>query len=190
MHEETQEDGSLLAASPIPTASPGAQRRVADLYERYHDRVFRAAFRVVGSESDAEDVLQTVFLRLLRQDESTLPDAEAGSYLHRAAVNAAVDLLRRRRAARTDALADREDRLPARTPAPDAGTELAALRERLRDALADLSPRAAEIFALRYFEGLGNREIAAALGTSWGTVAVTLHRTRARLKASLKGELR
>jgi RNA polymerase sigma-70 factor (ECF subfamily) len=53
-----------------------------------------------------------------------------------------------------------------------------------------LNPRAAEIFVLRYFEGYGNREIARLLQTSWSTVAVTLHRTRTKLKNDLKGELR
>ncbi len=41
------------------------------------------------------------------------------------------------------------------------------------------------MFALRYFEGLGNREIAELLGTSQGVVAVLLHRTRARLRKEL-----
>ena len=68
-----------------------------------------------------------------------------------------------------------------------AGTEL---RDRVRAALADLNPRAAEIFILRYFEGYGNREIARLLNTSWSTIAVTLHRTRAKLQKELKGELR
>ena len=47
------------------------------------------------------------------------------------------------------------------------------------------APRAAEMFALRYFEGLGNREIADLLGTSQGVVAVLLHRTRHRLRKEL-----
>jgi RNA polymerase sigma-70 factor (ECF subfamily) len=57
------------------------------------------------------------------------------------------------------------------------------------NALAQLNPRAAEIFALRYFDGYGNREIARLLNTSWSTVAVTLHRTRAKLQSALKGDI-
>ena len=57
--------------------------------------------------------------------------------------------------------------------------------------VARLSPRAAEIFTLRYFEGLGNQEIARLVGSSQGVVAVLLHRTRYRLRkeiTSLMGE--
>ena len=54
-------------------------------------------------------------------------------------------------------------------------------------ALSRLNPRAAEVFALRYFEGLDNREIARILGTSWSSVAVTLHRTRVRLRKEILG---
>src|SRR5688572_24368825 len=68
----------------------------AGLYERHYEAVFRAALRVTGNPADAEDVLQTVFLRVLARsgdvEDVTLPAA----YFKRAAVNAAVDVLRRR----------------------------------------------------------------------------------------------
>jgi len=57
----------------------------------------------------------------------------------------------------------------------------------LRGELAKLSPRTAEMFTLRYIEGLDNPEIARMMNTSQAVVAVTLHRTRARLKKSLRG---
>ena len=69
---------------------------LAELYERHHEAVFRAALRVTGSPADAEDVLQTVFLRLVARGEDAATARLSGAYLRRAAVNAAVDLLRRR----------------------------------------------------------------------------------------------
>jgi RNA polymerase sigma-70 factor (ECF subfamily) len=60
----------------------------------------------------------------------------------------------------------------------------------LRSELAQLSPRTAEMFTLRYIEGLDNPEIARMMNTSQAVVAVTLHRTRARLKKSLRGILK
>jgi len=171
----------------VPTAR---EKQVSLLFERHRDVVFRAAYRVMGSAADAEDVLQNVFLRLLRSEETVVVDETARSYLHRAAVNAAVDLLRRRHAARTDPLDDRQERIPDPRPDPAAVADVAALRSRLRAALAELSPRSAEIFVLSCFEGYGNREIARMLGTSWSTVSVSLHRTRARLRKSALGGLR
>ena len=59
------------------------------------------------------------------------------------------------------------------------------LRKLIRQAVAHLGSRAAEIFALRYFEGYENREIAQMLGTSQMVVAVTLHRARGRLRKEI-----
>lgn len=179
----------MTAPSARTQAPHDAGQRVATLYREHADRVFRAAWRVTGSDADAEDVLQTVFLRVLRQDDGAIDASQAGSYLHRAAVNAAVDLLRRRKAARVCALEPSEATLRSPEPGPHASTEMDERKARVRAALAELNPRAAEMVVLRYFEGYGNREIAAMLGTSWSTVAVTLHRAKARLRAGLLGEL-
>src|SRR5690242_11919667 len=66
------------------------------LFTEHHDHVFRAAYRVTGNPVDAEDVLQTVFLRLARRKDKLDLSPNPGSYLHRAAVNASLDLLRSR----------------------------------------------------------------------------------------------
>jgi RNA polymerase sigma factor (sigma-70 family) len=68
----------------------------AELYERHYETVFRAALRVTGNPADAEDVLQTVFLRVLSRSEQDDAAGRPAAYFRRAAVNAAVDLLRRR----------------------------------------------------------------------------------------------
>jgi RNA polymerase sigma-70 factor (ECF subfamily) len=69
---------------------------------------------------------------------------------------------------------------------PDAEAENSQLVGRLRSALGELSPRAAEIFTLRYIEELDNREIAALMHTSQAVVAVTLHQVRSKLKKRLR----
>src|SRR3954463_13469510 len=65
-----------------------------ELYQRHYEAVFRAALRVTGNAADAEDVLQTVFVRLLARtrDDAAL----SAAYFRRPAVNASVDVLRRR----------------------------------------------------------------------------------------------
>src|SRR4028119_509735 len=70
------------------------------IFREHHGNVFRTAYRITGNAADAEDVLQTVFMRLLRREEQPDLSNSAGSYLHRAAVNAALDTLRRRKRAR------------------------------------------------------------------------------------------
>ena len=147
------------------------------LYEAHHAMVFRTAHRITGNAADAEDVLQTVFLRLLKRD--TTGDIEnPESYLRRAAVNAAVDIVRARQ---TDNTLELE-----RLPASGSCTDLRDLRDTLRRALAKLPPRTAEMFALRFFEGYTNPEIAKLMGLSQIVVAVTVHRTRKKLQDELK----
>src|SRR3954467_3560883 len=81
---------------PIETTSPPVPAGFAGWYERHYEAVFRTALRVTGRPADAEDVLQTVFLRLLSGSEQDETARRPAAYFRRAAVNAAVDLLRRR----------------------------------------------------------------------------------------------
>ena len=136
--------------------------------------VFATAYRIAGNAADAEDVLHTVFLRLLRHGERVIAQPE--SYLRRAAVNAALDLVKSRRFVPADL-----DQMEA----PPENSGQSDLRDALRNALARLPGRTAEAFALRYFEDLRNPEIAELLGLTRVGVAVTLHRARRMLKEEL-----
>ncbi len=185
------------ASTPVPAGGPPAD--LAAIFEEHHGAVYRAAYRVTGNAMDAEDVLQTVFTRLLRRSGGTGaagrdvapprldPSQSVGSYLHRAAVNAALDLLRSRRRSRLVAIGDLEQELVDEAgPGPERLSSSRDLGRRLRAALGRLSPRQAEIFTLRYLEGLGNLEIARLLGSSQTAIAVILHRARHRLKLELR----
>ena len=143
-------------------------------------------------------MLQTVFLRLARRAGAGgdsggrgIDENEAGGYLHRSAVNAALDIVRSRQRAGWVPLepavdgGGAADTHASSAPDPEHVQRNRELRANLRLAIARLSPRSAEIFALRYFEGLSNREIASLMGASQGLVAVLLHRTRARLRKEL-----
>ena len=66
------------------------------LFQAHHDRVFRTAHRITGSPADAEDVLQTVFLRLVKSGETYDLSQNPEAYLSRAAINASLDLMRSR----------------------------------------------------------------------------------------------
>ena len=187
---ERRAGGVQAAAYERPLDSP--PEALEALFREHHGAVYRAAYRITGDAMDAEDVLQTVFTRLLRREEQPDLSDSAGSYLHRAAVNAALDLMRRRKRSRRvdleevgETLVDRSDQGPERA----SGNR--ELKERLRQAMSRLSPRQAEIFTLRYLEGIGNLEIARLLGASQTSIAVLLHRARHRLQkelGSLEGE--
>ena len=155
------------------------------MFLEYHDLVYRTAYRVTGNAEDAEDALQTIFLRLLRRDCPPDIARSPKAYLHRAAVNIALDIIKAKsRNISSDGL-DFEDSRPA----PDRERSSSEIQAWLRTALADLSPKTAEMFVLRHIEGYDNGEIAKMLGTSRGTVAVMLFRARLRLQKSLKHKM-
>jgi RNA polymerase sigma-70 factor (ECF subfamily) len=170
---------TLAAKRIIEPEMPSTQQLLAgfaEVYERHYDAVFRAALRVTGRPSDAEDVLQTVFLRVLSQGEGE--QARPAAYFKRAAVNAAVDLLRRR-AVHAEAAYD--------DLAPHAAVEPALLlKEQLRRAIATLESDDAALFLLRHVEGLSNQELAEVFQLEKNNVAVRLHRIRVRLQAEME----
>jgi RNA polymerase sigma-70 factor (ECF subfamily) len=153
----------------------------AELFERHYEAVFRAALRVTGNPADAEDVLQTVFLRLVAQgarggdvQNVALPAA----YFRRAAVNAAVDVLRRRVLHAESVYDDRAPHAAIQAPF--------LLKERLRRAIATLESEDASLFLLRHVEGLSNEELAGMFQIEKNNVAVRLHRIRHRLQAEME----
>jgi RNA polymerase sigma-70 factor (ECF subfamily) len=147
-------------------------------FRSHHGLVFRTAYRITGNAADAEDVLQAVFLRLLRRGSSGGAVEKEESYLRRAAINASLDIIRSRHADRTVELP--EDLQHKETP---------DLRRALQSALAQLDARPAEIFTLRFLEGFTNSQIAKMLGISQVLVAVIVHRTRKQLRHQLAGYL-
>jgi RNA polymerase sigma-70 factor (ECF subfamily) len=167
-----------LQLATLEETIPGLIDGVERLFQTYHGLVFRAAYRITGNVTDAEDVLQTVFLRILGRDGSAPPVENSESYLRRAAINAALDVVRARRVAETVPLADLQS--------SRGELERSDLRDCLRRSLASLNPRAAEIFALRFLEGYSNPEIARLLGVSQVRVAVTVHRARRQLQKEIR----
>jgi len=151
--------------------------------------VFRAAYRVTGDVSDAEDVLQTVFLRLARRPPEADGVRGLESYLYRSAVNTALDVLRSRSRKSYVPLDESSPVAAASVGGPDRALASAEIRAWLRRAITRLSPRSAEILVLRFFEGMDNPEIARVLETTPATVAVTLHRTRERLHREFQAEM-
>ena len=159
------------------------------IFRENYASVFRAAYRVTGNAEDAEDVLQTVFLRMWKRDPERERVDNLSSFLHRSAVNAALDVVRSRQRARNVPLDDCEPVLAESAHRrPDRAHVAGEIRDWLRRALARLSAREAEIFVLRFFEGKENPEIARLLETTPGTVAVTLSRTRSRLEQEFKSQ--
>lgn len=148
-----------------------------DLYRTHAETVYKTALRVTGNPADAEDVLQSVFLRLLDHQPGLDPMRSPEAYLRRAATNASIDVLRRKAATPETAVeAEREY----------GSKESSVLQKlRVRHALSKLPPEDAELFVLCYLEGYSYAELADQFQMERGTVASRLFRIRAVLQKDL-----
>ena len=144
---------------------------------------YRTAYAITGSSEDAEDVVQTIFLRLVRREFPPDLRKNPRAYLYRAAVNVSLNTIRARKR-RVFAGAPSPAETHAEISEADSAEET---HRRLYEAVAELSPESAHILILRYVHDYSDAEIAKLLGTSRGTIAVSLYRSRARLRKLLKG---
>ena len=138
----------------------------------------RTAYRILGHAADAEDAVQQAFADALRvQRNGSVIDWPA--LLRHLTARRALDLLRRRT---KNAQPIAHDPPALSSSHPEALAVAAERGTLLRQALAQLPEREAQVFSLRYFADLSNPEIASALHIRVGAVAVALHKARVRLE--------
>jgi RNA polymerase sigma-70 factor, ECF subfamily len=170
--------GTFQSLANVQSIAMTSSTNITDLYERHSYAVYRTALRVTGNPADAEDVLQTVFLRVLKREKGTEPESMPEAYFLRAAANAALDLLRRK-------VSHAETELKETSPNTSTESE-PLLKEQLRRAIASLDKDDAVLFLLRYVEGLSNGELASLFGQEKNNIAVRLHRIRQSLQAAME----
>ena len=152
----------------------------ARIVESHAERVYRIAFRILGSVQDAEDVSQIVFTEAIKMHRRGPVQSWTGLFVRLSTLRA-IDLLRTRQ--ETSALMDTHVAKEASAPEQATCKELAAW---LRDATRKLPDQQAAVFSLTYFEQLDRNEVAAVLNVSVETVSTTLYKARQRLLAQLK----
>ena len=174
------------AVKPLRLVTDHPPGELEILFRAHHGRVFRTAQRITGSAADAEDVLQTVFLRLVKGHETYDLSQNPEAYLSRAAINASFDLLRNRARAKSVGLDDIDsESLASSSRSPEVEQADRELQTLVRQAVARLGKTAGEMFALRYYEGYDNQQIAGLLKTSPLVVGVVLHRARTKLRKEI-----
>jgi len=191
----TPDENPFAAPDPdldiVRLAQVRSTRRVAMgiLYERFRDRVYNTALRIVGDRDEASDVLQEVFILLFRHIRRFRARANFASWVYRITVNASLDHLRRKRRIPTPGAPQLLLDGPADSPdlsSPERNLAQIDLSEHVRDAMARLSDRLRIVVVLRYLEGLSYSDIAEILDCSLGTVKSRLNRAHAALRAELE----
>lgn len=183
-----------IADLRVERARRGDQDAFRLLVEEHAERVFRLAFRIVGDEMLAEDVVQETFLRAFRQLESFDRRSAFGTWVYRIAANAAIDLRRQRGRRPEEAFNDdAEPRFESPLPGPERRLESSEIGAAASSALAQLTLLERAAFSLRHFEGCSIAEISSALGirpeASKQAVFRAVHKMRRVLAPFVRGTL-
>jgi RNA polymerase sigma-70 factor, ECF subfamily len=167
------------------------------LVERHSRALFRLGFRMTGNESDAEDVVQETFLKAYRQLGSFDGRASFGTWLYRIAANCALDLVRARQrrgekhfegapAGGTTEAKDPLGLLASPDPSPDRLAMSGQVRERVAEAMNELSVAERTAFVLRHFEGMCIEDVGRALGCQTGAAKHSVFRAVQKLRRALE----
>ena len=161
------------------------------LVEQHSRLVFRVAYRMTGNEHDADDVVQETFLRAYKQLGRFEERANFGTWLHRIAVNCALDLLRSRGRLDRHYGGDPEEAemmgaISSSDPQQDRLLLSAELRDHVTAAMEKLSGNERTAFVLRHFEGMPVEEIGKTLGIQVNAAKHTIFRAVRKLRESLE----
>ncbi len=179
-------DGDL-----IRRARSGDRAAFGVLAGRHYEMVYALAYGVLHEREAARDTTQEVFLKVFREIEKFEGRSKFKTWLHRVAVNAALDHARKKHPMesldRTEEDEDRPRRVIAETgPGPRELASRVETRELMEEALAKLSPDHRAVLLLREWEGLSYEEIAETLGIEIGTVMSRLFYAKKKLEEILK----
>jgi RNA polymerase sigma-70 factor (ECF subfamily) len=152
----------------------GRVEKLAVLFERYQAMLYNFFVRLTGNRAASEDLVQEVFMRVLKYRAGYMGDSRFNVWLFQIARNAHVDYLRKRKG--TLPLDEQYIETPSREPLPAAAYEADREAELVRRALDRLSVQKRELLVLFRFQNLKLREIAELLGCQVGTVKAQVHR--------------
>ena len=172
--DDQRDDWALLAQACAD------RRALQVLFERHKDYVYRLACGLLLDQSLADDVVQSVFLRLQEKAFVLQPDAKFTTWLYQVSLNVSRETGRKYRRLPAGARAEAAERdEPA---ADDPGAEVIDFHD-LQKALARIPQRQREVFVLRYLEGFSTRETAQIVACSEGTVKTHLSRAVAKIES-------
>lgn len=183
--EDVEVPGMTMESNPpteralIRLAAEGDARAIRTLYDRYAPRVYAVVRRIAGDDDLAQDYAQEAWIRAIRALPTFRGDARFSTWLHRIAVNAALQALRK-----TETRRKREGPTPAEVPiAPTHRDSL--LQKRLENALDGLPEGMRRVLILHDVEGYTHEEIGDVLGVTAGTSKSQLFKARSKMRAML-----
>ncbi len=191
-------DGAPADEDLVEKAKAGDFSAFETLVMRHQERVYRLALRMMGTESDAQEVVQDALLSAWRNLAKFEGKAQFGSWLYRIAANAALMMLRSRRrhpqVSMEDVVIEGAEEGGVNgfgasgddwSKRPDDQLQSTELRNAIQTAVDDLPEAARTVFLVRDVEGLSTEETADMLGLSVPAVKTRLHRARLTLREAI-----
>jgi RNA polymerase sigma-70 factor (ECF subfamily) len=166
-------------------ASQGDLAAFEMIYQRYNRRTYSLTLRMTGSQTEAEDLTQEVFIQLFRKIGSFRGDSAFSTWLHRLTVNQVLMHFRRRSYKNEKTSEDGE--MPEQTVQGTSNPNRMPVVDRiaLKNAIAELPNGYRNVFLLHDVEGFEHEEVARHLGISVGTSKSQLHKARLKLRSLL-----
>jgi RNA polymerase sigma-70 factor (ECF subfamily) len=186
-------------AEVIDRAKRREEAAFAALIDAYNRPLYGFLYRLTGNRDDADDLLQEVFVRLVRTIDRYEHDGRFEAWVFRIALNLARDRIRRVRKSPIVPASERGwnddddlERQPLDQAAddqmtPDERAELTDEMDRLQGALAQLGEAEREVIMLRHFSAMSFGDIARLMGTPLGTALARSHRGLRRLREIMEG---
>ncbi len=177
-------------AEQIAGCQAGRPEAFSRLLAEFGPRLYRYFYRACGSEADAEDMVQELFVRLLEKIGSYEHQGKFEHWLFRVAANLSRDRLRHK--ARTGPILSLQhvthdelelgDTLAADGPEPDGRMQQAQQMDALQKALSQLPPPDREIILMRHYGGMSFKELAEHFNLPLGTALAKVHRGLKKLQ--------
>jgi RNA polymerase sigma-70 factor (ECF subfamily) len=169
----------------VQAAAKGDEIAFEEIVRLTHADMYGLAFRLLGNEDDARDVVQEVYLRMYKSLRKFRGDSAFSTWLYRIVANASYTFLRRRTRHRAESL-ELVEEPEATTPRPEDVSDNRALREQLKRHLLALPPDQRVVVVMKDVYDLPHDAIAEELGISVTAAKVRLHRARKKLRAAIE----
>ena len=176
------EDKAMLAVLLLSLQTEEDRIRFTQFYHQYEKLMFKTALQILGSQQDAEDVVQSACLYMIDQYDGKFAPYDihqVASYVILLIKNHSLDLLKQNRRVTVEDISDYADTLSLSENEPDPS---------LKDAFSKLPEHYKEVLTLFYYEDLSIRDIAGVLKLSEGAVKKLLQRSREALKKQMVQE--
>lgn len=178
-----------MAVDPevVERARKGDDAAFEELVRETYAEMYGVAYRLLGNEDDARDVLQEAYVRVYKSLKKFRGDSALSTWLYRITANAAYTYMRKRQKHRHDDL-ERVEEPESTTLLPEDASQNSDLRDELKDLLLTLPPDQRVVVVMKDVYDLPHDEIADELGISVTAAKVRLHRARKRLRAAIERE--